>query len=330
MSAPVGLDEVGRGVARVASEVLGTEATVDGLELLAGGASRQTWAFTATAGGRRRELVLRTGSLEGRDAGMQLEAACLRAAARAGVPVPAVLGAADDGGPLGTGYLVAERVEGEAIPRRILRATTTADRRRLLDDCAGALAGVHSVDPRQLPGLETHDPVERWREELDEIGTPSPAFELALRWLDAHRPPSARAAVVHGDFRLGNLVVGGRGLAAVLDWELVHAGDPLEDLGWFCVRAWRFGEDEREAGGLGDLEDLVGAYEQAAGTEVDRSVVRWWQVLGTLRWGVLCGRQVLRHLSGATRSVELAAVGRRVCENEWDVLSLLSAQGWPR
>jgi len=133
--------------------------------------------------------------------------------------------------------------------------------------------------------------------------------------------------VVHGDFRLGNLIVDESGLAAVLDWELVHRGDPLEDLGWFCVRAWRFGEDTRPAAGLGSIEDFVASYERAGGGHVDRDALRWWQVLGTLRWGVICQRQAHRHLSGQTRSVELAAIGRRVCENEWDLLELLAEQG---
>ena len=114
---------------------------------------------------------------------------------------------------------------------------------------------------------------------------------------------------------------------AIAERELVHRGDPLEDLGWFCVRAWRFGEDARPAAGLGSIEDFVASYERAGGGHVDRDALRWWQVLGTLRWGVICQRQANRHLSGQTRSVELAAIGRRVCENEWDLLELLAEQG---
>ena len=178
-----------------------------------------------------------------------------------------------------------------------------------------------------MPGLPADDPLVLWPGWMDALRQPSAVFEIALRWLIKHRPLPGRSAVVHGDFRLGNLMVDESGLAAVLDWELVHRGDPLEDLGWFCVRAWRFGEDARPAGGLGSVEDLVAGYERAAGTPVDRDALRWWRVLGTLRWGILCQYQAHRHLSGQTRSAELAAIGRRAAENEWDLLDLLAEQG---
>jgi aminoglycoside phosphotransferase (APT) family kinase protein len=258
---------------------------------------------------------------------MELEAASQRAAAAAGMPVPAVFGASDDTSALGYGYLISARVPGETIPRRILRSATPDARLRLLAQCATALAALHAADPDSVPGLPVHDPLVLWPEWMDALGQPSAVFEVALRWLRNHRPAPQRAAIVHGDFRLGNLMVDESGLAAVLDWELVHRGDPLEDLGWFCVRAWRFGEDGRPAGGLGSIEEFVAGYERATGTWVDRDALRWWQVLGTLRWGVLCQYQAHRHLSGQARSVELAAIGRRAAENEWDLLDLLAEQG---
>lgn len=151
---------------------------------------------------------------------------------------------------------------------------------------------------------------------------PNATFELGLRWLDAHRPPTRPAALVHGDFRLGNLIVGPDGLRAVLDWELVHLGDPLEDLGWLCTRAWRFGEAPA-VGGFGSIEQLLAAYRAGGGGDVDPAALHWWQVYGTLRWGVICIGQAAVHLAGLQRSVELAAIGRRVCENEHDLLLLL-------
>jgi aminoglycoside phosphotransferase (APT) family kinase protein len=248
------------------------------------------------------------------------------------MPVPAVLCASDDPSALGCQYLISARVPGETIPRRILRALRagpSADeaRGRLLAQSAAALAALHAADPGEVPGLPADDPPALCRGLMDALGQPSAVFEVALRWLSQHRPPPGGSAIVHGDFRLGNLIVDSSGLAAVLDWELVHRGDPLEDLGWFCVRAWRFGEDARPAGGLGSIEELVAGYERAAGVPVDRDALRWWQVLGTLRWGVFCQHQASRHLSGQTRSAELAAIGRRACENEWDLLDLLAEQG---
>jgi hypothetical protein len=154
------------------------------------------------------------------------------------------------------------------------------------------------------------------------LGQPHPAFELAFRWLGDNRPPRSAPVVVHGDFRHGNLIVGPDGIRAVLDWELSHLGDPLEDLGWLCVKAWRFGSP-LPVGGFGPVDQLVDAYEGATGAPIDRAALHWWEVLGTLRWGVICIVQTFTHLSGTVRSVELAAIGRRVCEVEWDLLELL-------
>jgi aminoglycoside phosphotransferase (APT) family kinase protein len=309
--------------------VLGPGLRVGQVESLSGGASRPTWGIEVRDGdGRQHEVVLRTSDHDDdATAGLELEAASLRAAAAAGMPVPAVLCASDDDAILGFPYLISTRVPGESIPRRILRSAAGEARQRLLAQCAAALAALHAADPDGITGLRADDPLVLFRDWMDALGQPSAIFEIALRWLIQHRPPPGGTVVVHGDFRLGNLIVDESGLAAVLDWELVHRGDPLEDLGWFCVRAWRFGEDARPAAGLGSIKDFLASYERAGGRHVDPDALRWWQVLGTLRWGVICQRQAHRHLSGQTRSVELAAIGRRVCENEWDLLELLAEQG---
>jgi aminoglycoside phosphotransferase (APT) family kinase protein len=147
-------------------------------------------------------------------------------------------------------------------------------------------------------------------------------LELALRWLDQHPPPETRKTVVHGDFRNGNLVISPDGVQAALDWELVHLGEPMEDLGWLCTRAWRFG-GPGPVGGFGEYDDLFAAYEKSSGVAVDPAVVKWWELLGTVKWGVICIVQANRHLVGGQRSVELAAIGRRLAEQEYDCLNLL-------
>jgi aminoglycoside phosphotransferase (APT) family kinase protein len=151
----------------------------------------------------------------------------------------------------------------------------------------------------------------------------SPALELGLAWLERNRPEPEGDVVVHGDFRLGNLIIGEDGVRAVLDWELVHRGDPFEDLGYLCVRAWRFGA-EHPVGGFGTYDDLFRGYERVSGCPVDPARVRWWEVFGTVWWGGACMQQAARHLSGSERSVELAAIGRRVWEQEYDVLLALA------
>lgn len=300
--------------------VLGANRVTD-LRVLTGGASRATWAFHADD----RALILRTGPPDDVHAGMELEAAALRRAAEAGAPVPAVIAADNSGAVLGTPYLICDFIGGETIVRKIARTLDASARARLLDQCAQALAAIHRADPAGI-GLSMTDPLDEWRAQLDEMGDTTAVFEYAFRWLERHRPARTPAVLVHGDFRMGNLIVDDGRLAAVLDWELTHIGEALDDLAWFCIRAWRFGAPrELAAGGLGSIEEFVTAYEAAGGAAVDRAALRWWLVAATLRWGVICRYQFERHRSGQTRSVELAAIGRRVCETEHDLLTLLEA-----
>ena len=320
----------------VLSTALGADTTVDNLRALTGGASRTTWAFDAITGEDRRPLILRTGPPDDIHASMELEARAQAAAAAAGAPVPHILVADDSPAALGNPFLICNEIKGETIVRRIQRQLDAGDghpgRARLLRQCAQALAAIHraSIDWAGDPALAREDPLAEWRARLDDMGDTTATFEWAFRWLAAHRPPPSPPVLVHGDFRMGNLIVDGSDLAAVLDWELVHVGEPYEDLAWFCVRAWRFGAPASQgAGGLGSIDDFLRNYEEASGTPVDREAFHWWLVLATLRWGVICRYQAERHLSGQTRSVELATIGRRVCENEWDLLDLLDASHVP-
>jgi hypothetical protein len=216
-----------------------------------------------------------------------------------------------------------ERIEGETLARRILRDEKFQDARSALAaDCGAFLAGLHAIDPQVVAPLQSADPLKQIRLTLDALDMPSPTFEFAIRWLESNRPQTSSTAIVHGDFRLGNFIVGEEGLRAVLDWELVHLGDPREDLGWLCVKAWRFGAAD-PVGGFGTRENLLAAYQAAGGAPVSLAELHWWEVFGTLRWGAICMTQTHAHLSGLLRSVELAAIGRRVCETEWDLLLLL-------
>jgi aminoglycoside phosphotransferase (APT) family kinase protein len=298
---------------------------VEGLRRLSGGASRETWSFDARrADGTALGLVLRRDPPGAPGSGMGREARMLSAAAEAGVPVPGIVAASDDPADIGSSFIVMERVEGETIPRHILRDEAfAAVRPRLAAQCGEALAGIHRIPPDEVPGLEHADQVEAFRAILDQLGEPHPAFEIGFRWLEANRVGGERTVVVHGDFRNGNLIVGPEGIRAVIDWELAHLGDPMEDLGWLCVKSWRFGQP-LPVGGFGTYEQLVDAYERASGMRVDRMALRWWETLGTLKWGIMCIMQAATHTSGAVRSVELAAIGRRVCEVEWDLLALVA------
>jgi aminoglycoside phosphotransferase (APT) family kinase protein len=298
-------------------------ATIEGLTPMPGGASREIWAFDAVrADGSRTELVLRRDppGRPGEPGAIDREARALRLAAGAGLRVPEVL-VVSDGPGLGTAGMVMRRVRGEAIARRILRDQEYGDARRaLVGQIAEFAAGLHALEPPT--GFPSPDPVADLKATLATFDEHSPVFDLALQWLEALPPAPREPALLHGDLRLGNIIVGPEGLRAVLDWELAHVGDPAEDLGWLCVKAWRFGAGAPVAG-LGSREELLAAYRAAGGAEISQGELRWWEVFGTLRWGVICMTQVQAHLSGAHRSVELAAIGRRVCEQEWDLLLLL-------
>ena len=304
---------------------LGAPVTVESLQRLTGGASRETWSFSANG----EDFILRRDP-PGRENAphvMRLEADAMRACASAGLSVPEVI-FHDDGTFLGTAGLVMRRVPGETIARRILRdETCTRARRVLVGELGTFLAGLHAIDPSEVPGVEEEAGLESLWATYQGFGDSSPTFEKAYRWLVDNRPAGAADTLVHGDFRLGNLIVGPAGLEAVIDWERVHLGNPLEDLAWLCLKAWRFGE-RPEAAGLGTVDELVAAYEGAGGRTVDRDELHWWLVERTLEWGIGCIAQAWFHLSGAVRSVELAAVGRRAAEQEWDLIELLAPDAW--
>jgi hypothetical protein len=193
----------------------------------------------------------------------------------------------------------------------------------LVGDLARFLAGLHALDPAAIPGLEPRDPLEESLARYERGEDRSPVFDKTRAWLLANRPPHNADVVVHGDLRLGNVIVDEHGLAAAIDWELVQRGDPLQDLAYLCLKAWRFG-GPGEAAGLGSIDELLGAYEAAGGRAVDRDAFHWWLVERTYHWGVGCMAQGDAHLSGRVRSMELAAVGRRAAEQEWDLIELLA------
>jgi aminoglycoside phosphotransferase (APT) family kinase protein len=307
-------------LARALGRVLGPELRVESLRRVSGGASRETWLFDAFGpGGVSFGLVLRRDpGAHGGATDRATEYALLAATASAGV-------APGDG--LGAGFVM-ERIDGETIPRRILRdAEYEAARPRLARQCGEIAAAIHATDVSTLPALPVLDAeaqLAQYSSLLDALGEPHPALELGLRWLGERvPPPSPTPRLVHGDFRNGNIVVGTDGVRAVLDWELAHLGDPAEDLGWLCVRSWRFGVDDLVVGGFGRLDDLLDGYRAAGGDPPDRSVVHFWMTFGTLKWGAMTILQTFAHLQGAVRSVELATLGRRVVEMEWDLLDAI-------
>ncbi|ETB17983.1 phosphotransferase family protein [Mycobacterium intracellulare] len=315
--------------------LFGGDPHVTALRRLTGGASRETWEFTSTSHGKPRQMILRRDPAPVPDsARMALEAAVCAAAREAGVPVPQIydaVGGDSDGATtngLGSAYIIMEKLDGETLPRRLLRDERfRAVRATLPYQLGRLLAQLHQVPTGQIIGLPDADPLDDLFVQYTETGPPVPVLELAFHWLKTHRHPAGRQSLVHGDFRNGNLIVTERGVAGVLDWELVHRGDPMEDLGWLCTKTWRFGSPE-PVGGFGSREDLFRGYYDECGDRPDPAAVSWWEIYGTLRWAVMCRIQAQRHLSGQEFSVELLAIGRRLAECEHDLF--LDLIGSPR
>lgn len=300
--------------------------SINALARLSGGASQETWAFEA--GGL--PLILRrapnASQGSGEAIGMAAEAALIAAAGAQGARVPGVVHVClpEDG--LGDAFIM-NRVPGETIARKILRDDRFAGARAVLArHCGAALAAIHSVPLDGLPELRRSDGLDqlaRYEGIYRGFGAERPVMELAFQWLKATAPEPRAGVLVHGDFRNGNLVVDDKGLAAVLDWELAHVGDPREDMGWICVNSWRFGARERTVGGFGSLDELLEGYATAGGEAVAVRDVRWFEALGTLKWGVMCLIMHQAYASGADPSVERAMIGRRASETEIDLIALL-------
>ncbi len=314
---------------------------IDNLQRLTGGASKQTWAFDAKIEDADRTrnvpLVMRSDPRHLQPENDDLEYLLLKAAGATDVPVPTVYARGDDS--LDMPFFLMEHVEGETIPRRLLRNAEFEGARNVLPAQLGEiLAKIHSVqiEPHGLDILpspaEDQSPAEHEVGRYEQIyrattPNPHPVFELAFRWLRANAPDeTGERVLVHGDFRMGNVMCGPEGVRAILDWELAHVGDPMEDIGWLCVRSWRFGNDDKPIGGLGKRDEFYNAYRTASGRSVDAEAIRFWEAFGNLRWGVSCIIQAKTYIDGHSSSVELASIGRRIAETEWELLNLMEAE----
>ena len=283
------------------------------LRPMPGGASRDLWLI---ASGERRWVLRRDPVDEVALSSREAEFAVQCAAHNAGVPVPHPIVFGD----FGTPGMLMGYVEGEAIPRRVLRAAPAGVVRQI----GAALRALHDADLSGL-GEAPDDPcaaaIGAVRDELNAAGDALPALELGLRWLIRSKPPPTTAGIVHGDLRLGNFIVGDDGLRAIIDWEFWHLGDPVEDLAWLCARPWRFGHDDKPAAGLGSFDELL----DGLGADVDRARLRWWDVISQAKWGAYCARQATLRREGAHASLERTVLARRVAEAEWDMLELIDA-----
>lgn len=318
----------------LAAEVDGP-VTISEMQPLAGGASRQSWEVELTIHGGPQageyRLVLRRdlrAEMQPDALSREHEFKLLQLAYAGGVRVPQ---------PRWSGrladrpFILMDHVQGETIGARVVRLPELAAARAALPVQMGQqLARIHALEEQfeWLPAPAEGEGAAGWtvsrlRVLVRQLDINNPAYELALRWLERHAPRSRETRLLHGDFRVGNVIVGPEGLRAVIDWEFAHRGDPAEDLAWPGLRDWRFGKDGLDFGGVGIRQDFYAAYQAAGGAPVNREAIDYWEILGNVRWAIGCLSQAQRHLSGQDRSIELASLGRRAVEMELEFLRLI-------
>lgn len=301
--------------------------------LLPGGAIQENRAMTLRIEGGpydgTHDVVLRAEAAAGIPESRPLDHqfALLRAAHDASVTVPEPLWYCRDPAVAGKPFYLMRRLEGDALGIRITRK---GPQPKLAAALARELARLHTIVPPRpdlafLKPVETSpalDAIALYRRYLDAEPEAHPALEWTLRWLELNAPPPGEIVLCHRDFRTGNYMVLDGKLTGVLDWEFAGWSDPHEDIGWFCARCWRFSGPKLEAGGIAPRETFYDAYEKASGRRIDRERVAYWETMAHVRWAAIALMQTMRHRSGTERSIELALIGRRIAELEYECLKL--------
>ena len=305
----------------------GNDVSIDNVAVPTLGGSNRTIIFDLVEGSSTRRLVSRqeTYTLDTTPfLPPETQFKVLQLAFAAGLTVPEPIVEFEPGDDLGRGHVI-EFKAGESLPKTIINDPKYVTARQKFPAQAGEfLAKLHAIDVGRATVLEdlpdSRDPLDAQRQRYDFYGEPHPVLEYAFRWLEESRPAAAHRSLVHGDFRIGNLLMTTRGISAVLDWECAYLGDPVADLGWLTTPAWRFGLLSKPVGGIAQDEELFAAYQHAGGQAIDADSMRWWRVFGSLRWAVINIMQLHGHLHGGRRSPAFAACGRNTALIEYDLL----------
>jgi aminoglycoside phosphotransferase (APT) family kinase protein len=313
---------------------LGAATRIENVVVATLGGSNRTLIFDAVDGaGARQRLVSRQETYQGPHSpflppGDQFRVMDL--VHRAGFPVPRPVFEYDTADGMGGGF-VSEFVAGETFPKKIIESAEFAEVRPVLVRQFGELlALLHGLPVDSFLFLASRadsiDALRAQRLRIDAYGQWRPALELGLRWLERNRPPAEPNALLHGDFRVGNVMVGPQGISAVLDWECTHLGAPHEDMGWLGMRSWRFGQRQLPVGGLSDWPPFIASYESASGRRVEREWLRYWSIFGLMRWAVLNLMQGFGHVEGTRRGLVFAACGRNADLIEYELLMTLAGR----
>lgn len=309
---------------RFCKEHIQTDGAVANLRRLTGGANSETWSFDYDGA----PLILRRSLAPDTELGLssETEAALIQSAHAAGVTTPSIIAVLSPDDNLGTGFVMT-RVMGEALPQKLFKDPQYEPAlERFVDDCARELARIHKIPPQA--GLSAQTIKEKLAHQKAlylKSGADNPVLSYAMRWLEENCPNDERVCVVHGDFRMGNLLLEPEGLSAVLDWELAHISDPVSDLAYLCAPCWRFGRYDKPVGGVGDIKALLTAYERETGQAVDMDRFHFWMVYASFSWAMICLHMINSWRSHEARSLERPVIGTRVSENEVDIMILLTS-----
>ncbi|MDF3820753.1 phosphotransferase family protein [Leptospira sp. 96542] len=307
---------------------------------LSGGACQDNYSLSLKKANDQMDLVLRTdkggsllSSLSKRD---EFKVAQLVFGASVKTPKPILL--EENPNIIGAPFFLMEKIKGKATGRYITKDKELDAYRKskMVSDLASNLAKLHTIKPsavldETLKQRLQYTPKESYiqktlndlKTSLDDLPEAHPAIELCLLWMEEHIPNIDEIVLVHGDFRTGNFMMDVSGLQGILDFEFAHFGDRHEDIAWLCMRDWRFGRLNKEVGGFGDRKDFYAEYEKTSGIPVDSQIVSYYEVLGNLRWAIGSAGQAERHLSGKDKGIELAAIGRRTAEMEWEAMRII-------
>lgn len=304
--------------------------SIKSLQRLSGGSSNESWKVTITTKENDQDLVFRRtpdGNTKDEESnnfvGVINEANIMDLAFKFDVPVPKILKVIDNKD-IGKGFFM-EFIDGETLGNRIVNSESfDATRPKLASKCGEIIAKIHSIPFSNIDNIRTSDAYEeiiRYEESYRNHGQQIPVFEYALSWLKDNIPKEIPLKLVHGDFRNGNLIISKKDyVSAVLDWEIFHIGDPYEDLSWICVNSWRFNKIDLPVGGFGHREDMYKSYEKESGEKIDRNRAKFWEILGTLKWGIMCLNMIEIYRSGYDKSIDRASIGRRSSETEIDLI----------
>ncbi|XDD42660.1 phosphotransferase family protein [Leptospira sp. WS60.C2] len=307
---------------------------------LSGGACQDNYALEINSNTSIKSVVLRTdkggsllSSLSKRD-----EFKVAELVHNAGVKTPTPVFLEEESSIIGAPFFLMEKIAGKATGRYITKDKELDPYRKtkMVSDIASNLAKLHTVIPEfvtdeelkhKLKLVTTNNyitvAISDLRQSLDGLPEAHPAIELCLNWMESHAPNVDSIVLVHGDYRTGNFMMNANGLQGILDFEFAHWGDRHEDIAWLCMRDWRFGRLNKEVGGFGDRKDFYREYETTSGIPVDPFKVTFWEIMGNVRWAIGSAQQAERHLSGKDKGIELASIGRRTAEMEWEAMRLI-------